>query len=404
MSDQITPFRIAIPNEQLEDLKRRLRATRWPERECVDDWTQGLPLAYAQEVASYWLEKYDWRAREALLNRFPQFKTQIDGLGIHFVHVRSPHPDATPLLVTHGWPGSIVEFQKVIEPLTNPTAHGGEAADAFHVVCPSLPGYGFSDKPTRTGWNVQRIAKAWSELMLRLGYKRYAAQGGDWGAAVTTCIGFQDPANCLGIHVNLPLVLHLLVRIDPSSSDLTMTEKSAFAGFRYYNDWDSGYSKEQSTRPQTVGYGLKRPRPNRPDGLDPREVLGMDRLWRPSGERPDPRRTARQCNDVLADRKRRLVCATLLGKFPLDPNRRGPDSCGMFDLPQGDLPRGVAAAGWSNAIRNWSTSTSSTRAATSPHSNSRKCSCMSCAHAFGRSGKQRDRTRHGDREWPHGMS
>jgi len=256
MSDAITPFRIAITDNELEDLKQRLRATRWPERECVDDWTQGLPLAYAQEVASYWLEKYDWRTREALLNRFPQFKTEIDGLGIHFIHVRSPHPDATPLLVTHGWPGSIVEFQKIIEPLTNPTAHGGEAADAFHLVCPSLPGYGFSDKPTRTGWNVQRIANAWSELMLRLGYKQYAAQGGDWGAAITTCIGFQDPANCLGIHVNLPLVLHLLVRIDPSSSDLTVTEKSAFAGFRYYNDWDSGYSKEQSTRPQTVGYGL----------------------------------------------------------------------------------------------------------------------------------------------------
>jgi len=256
MSDEINPFRIAITDNELEDLKRRLRATRWPERECVDDWTQGLPLAYAQEVASYWLEKYDWRAREALLNRFPQFKTEIDGLEIHFVHVRSPHPDATPLVVTHGWPGSIVEFQKVIEPLTNPTAHGGEAADAFHVVCPSLPGYGFSDKPTRTGWNVQRIAKAWSELMLRLGNKRYAAQGGDWGAAVTTCIGFQDPANCLGIHVNLPLVLHLMVRTDSSNSDLTATEKSALAGFRYYNDWDSGYSKEQSTRPQTVGYGL----------------------------------------------------------------------------------------------------------------------------------------------------
>lgn len=256
MSDQITPFRIAISDDQLEDLKRRLRATRWPERECVDDWTQGLPLAYAQEVASYWLEKYDWRAREGLLNRFAQFKTQIDGLGIHFIHVRSPHPDATPLLVTHGWPGSIVEFQKVIGPLTNPTAHGGEAADAFHVVCPSLPGYGFSDKPTRTGWNAQRIAKAWSELMLRLGYKRYAAQGGDWGAVVTTCIGFQDTANCLGIHVNLPLILHLLMRIDPASSDLTAAEKSALAGAQYYNDWDSGYSKEQSTRPQTVGYGL----------------------------------------------------------------------------------------------------------------------------------------------------
>lgn len=252
MSDQIVPFRIAATDEQLEDLKRRLRATRWPERECVDDWTQGLPLAYAQEVASYWLEKYDWRAREALLNRFPQFKTEIDGLGIHFIHVRSPHADAMPLVVTHGWPGSIVEFHKVIEPLTNPTAHGGYDADAFHVVCPSLPGYGFSDKPTRTGWNVQRIARAWSELMPRLGYKRYAAQGGDWGAAVTTCIGIQDQANCIGIHLNMPIA-----RPDPATTkDLTEKEKSAIAAMQHYNDRDSGYSKQQSTRPQTLGYAL----------------------------------------------------------------------------------------------------------------------------------------------------
>ena len=149
MSNDIEPFRIAATDAQLDDLKRRLRETRWPERECVDDWSQGLPLAYAQEVAAYWLDKYDWRAREARLNRFAQFKTTIDGIGIHFIHVRSPHADALPLVMTHGWPGSIVEFQKVIEPLTNPTAHGGDAADAFHVVCPSLPGYGFSDKPTQ---------------------------------------------------------------------------------------------------------------------------------------------------------------------------------------------------------------------------------------------------------------
>jgi epoxide hydrolase len=160
MSNDIQPFRIAATDSQLDDLKRRLRETRWPEHECVDDWSQGLPLAYAQEVAAYWLEKYEWRAREARLNRFAQFKTTIDGLGIHFVHVRSPHADALPLVMTHGWPGSIVEFQKVIEPLTNPIAHGGDAADAFHLVCPSLPGYGFSDKPSRKGWNVQRIARA----------------------------------------------------------------------------------------------------------------------------------------------------------------------------------------------------------------------------------------------------
>ena len=251
MSDHIEPFRIAATDEQLDDLKRRLRNTRWPEPECVDDWTQGIPLSYTQELCKYWLEQYDWRAREEQLNRFAQFRTTIDGLGIHFIHAQSPHPNAMPLVITHGWPGSIVEFHKVIEPLTNPTAFGGDAADAFHVVAPSLPGYGFSDKPPRTGWNVQRIARAWSNLMLRLGYTRYAAQGGDWGAAVTMYIGAQDPANCLGIHMNL-----VLAPPDPTMSDLTEQEKSALEGMKYYNDWDSGYSKQQSTRPQTVGYGL----------------------------------------------------------------------------------------------------------------------------------------------------
>ena len=251
MTSQITPFKIAATDEQLDDLRRRLRATRWPDRECVDDWSQGLPLAYAQEVCKYWLEQYDWRPREARLNRFAQFKTGIDGLGIHFIHVKSPHAEALPLVITHGWPGSIVEFHKVIEPLANPTAHGGDAKDAFHVVCPTLPGYGFSDQPTRAGWNVQRIAKAWSELMARLGYKRYAAQGCDWGSAVTTAIGLQDPANCVGIHLNMPIVAP-----DPSAPDLTEREKSALAGMKHYNDWDSGYTRQQSTRPQTLGYGL----------------------------------------------------------------------------------------------------------------------------------------------------
>jgi pimeloyl-ACP methyl ester carboxylesterase len=252
MSDRIEPFRIAASDEQLADLRRRLRAARFPERECVDDWSQGIPLAYVQDVCAYWAEKYDWRAREARLNRFPQFKTELDGVGIHFVHVRSPHEHAMPLVITHGWPGSIVEFDKVIEPLANPTAHGGEARDAFHVVCPSLPGYGFSDKPKRSGWNVQRIARAWAQLMPRLGYGRYAAQGGDWGAMVTTCLGIQDPEHCLGIHLNMPIAPP-----DPATmSDLTEKEKAAIAGMQHYNDWDSGYSKQQSTRPQTVGYAL----------------------------------------------------------------------------------------------------------------------------------------------------
>jgi pimeloyl-ACP methyl ester carboxylesterase len=252
MSDRIEPFRIAATEAQLDDLRRRLRATRFPERECVDDWSQGIPLAYVQDLCAYWAEKYDWRAREARLNRFAQFRTELDGLDIHFIHARSPHANAMPLVISHGWPGSIVEFHKVIEPLTDPTAHGGDARDAFHVVAPSLPGYGFSGKPQRAGWTVQRIGAAWSQLMPRLGYPRYAAQGGDWGAMVTTCIGIQDPANCLGIHLNMPIAPP-----DPATlGDLTDREKSALAGMQHYNDWDSGYSKQQSTRPQTLGYGL----------------------------------------------------------------------------------------------------------------------------------------------------
>jgi pimeloyl-ACP methyl ester carboxylesterase len=252
MPAALQPFRIAASEAALDDLRRRLRATRWPERETVDDWSQGIPLAYVQDVCAYWAEKYDWRAREARLNRFAQFRTELGGLGIHFVHVRSPHADALPLVITHGWPGSIVEFQKVIEPLTNPTAHGGEARDAFHVVCPSLPGYGFSDKPARAGWKVERIADAWAELMARLGYARYVAQGGDWGAMVTTRIGIQDTAHCAAIHLNMPIAPP-----DPATlNDLTEREKSALAGMQHYQEWDSGYSKQQSTRPQTVGYGL----------------------------------------------------------------------------------------------------------------------------------------------------
>jgi epoxide hydrolase len=252
MSDAITPFKIAISDSQLVDLKRRLEATRFPDKETPDDWSQGIPLAYVQDVVRYWANDYDWRKREALLNRFPQVKTTIDGVGIHFIHVRSPHADALPLVMTHGWPGSIVEFQKVIEPLTDPTKHGGSAGDAFHVVCPSLPGYAFSDKPTSTGWNVERIGRAWSVLMPRLGYSKFVAQGGDWGAIVTTAIGLNDTKNCLGIHLNMPIVTP-----DPETmSSLTELEKSALAGLQFYQEWDSGYSKQQGTRPQTLGYGL----------------------------------------------------------------------------------------------------------------------------------------------------
>jgi epoxide hydrolase len=252
MSEQITPFRIEIPEADLDDLRRRLRLTRWPEPETVDDWSQGVPLAYMRELCDYWLQSYDWRACETSLNRFPQFRTEIDGVGIHFLHVASPEPGALPLVMTHGWPGSVVEFRNVIGPLTDPVAHGGEATDAFHLVCPSLPGYGFSGKPARPGWGVAHIADAWDELMTRLGYARYGAQGGDWGSGVTTALGIRHPDHVAGIHLNM-----VTVRPDPAAmDDLTEREKAAIAAFQYYWDVDSGYSKEQSTRPQTVGYGL----------------------------------------------------------------------------------------------------------------------------------------------------
>ncbi len=247
----IHPFKIAIADDSLIDLKRRLRATRWPERELVSDWSQGAPLAWIQDICEYWAEQYDWPKRQALLNRFTQFTTEIDGLSIHFIHQRSPHPEARALLITHGWPGSIVEFQKVIDPLVNPTAYGGLAKNAFHVICPSLPGFGFSGKPRETGWGIERIAKAWSELMACLGYAQYFAQGGDWGSAVTRAIGVLDSAHCKGIHITLAMGSR-----PSTTSDHSVEELDALARAAYYNDWDSGYSKQQSTRPQTLGYGL----------------------------------------------------------------------------------------------------------------------------------------------------
>lgn len=247
MTPPVAPFRIDVGSEVLDDLKTRLARTRWPDAECVDDWSQGMPLAYTRELAAYWADGYDWPAREAALNRFDQFVTEIDGLDIHFIHQRSPHEDALPLLITHGWPGSIVEFHKVIEPLVNPDC----PEDAFHVVCPSLPGYGFSGKPTRTGWGVDKIAHAWETLMGRLGYDRYGAQGGDWGAAVTTQLG-RNGGRCFAIHLNMPIARPPT----DSGSELTEDEQRALAAVAQHRRWGTGYSKQQSTRPQTLGYGL----------------------------------------------------------------------------------------------------------------------------------------------------
>jgi pimeloyl-ACP methyl ester carboxylesterase len=248
----VEPFRIDVPETELDDLRERLKAARWPERETVDDWSQGVPLDYLRELCAYWADGYDWRRTEARLNALPGYRTEIDGLGIHLLHVRSPHSNALPLVMTHGWPGSIVEFLKVIEPLSDPAAHGGDPADAFHVVCPSLPGYGFSDKPERPGWGVERIAAAWTELMARLGYERYGAEGSDWGTSVSALIGQRDPDHVAGIHLMPPLASP-----DPATfDDLTDAERAALASLEHAAEWESGYSTEHATRPQTIGYAL----------------------------------------------------------------------------------------------------------------------------------------------------
>src|SRR5262245_48565680 len=252
MSAALTSHPIAVPESELADLRDRLTRTRWPDRETVGDWSQGVPLDYVQDVCRYWTDAYDWRRVEAELNGFEQLRyTDPSGLGIQVLHAPSPEPTALPLVLTHGWPGSVVEFLDVIGPLRDPAAHGGDAADAFHVVCPTLPGYGFSDKPAEAGWNVQRIADCWAGLMATMGYDRYGAQGGDWGSAVTTRLGVQDPAHCVGIHLNM-------VTVGPphGATDYTEAEQAALASLAYYKEWDSGYSTEQATRRQTVGYGL----------------------------------------------------------------------------------------------------------------------------------------------------
>lgn len=248
----VTPFTYHAPQGALDDLKRRLVATRWPERETVADWSQGVPLAKLRALVEYWRTGYDWRRFETKLNAFTQYRTEIDGLNIHFLHVRSRHENALPIIITHGWPGSVIEFFKIIDPLTNPTAHGGRAQDAFHVVAPSLPGFAFSDKPAERGWNAVRIAKAWSELMRRLGYRRYVAQGGDWGSIVTTTLAQQRPAGLAGIHLNMPIVFP-----DPiPTTGLSAAEQRAVDAFKRFQTDGFGYFAEQSTRPQTIGYAL----------------------------------------------------------------------------------------------------------------------------------------------------
>jgi len=259
-NDAIRPFHVKVPEEQLAELRRRVKATIWPERETVNDSTQGVQLGTTQALARYWATDYDWRKCEAKLNALPQFITEIDGLDIHFIHVRSKHENALPLIVTHGWPGSIVEQLKIIEPLTNPTAYGGNASDAFDVVIPSMPGYGFSGKPATTGWDPAHIARAWTVLMLRLGYNKFVAQGGDWGAVIVELMGVQAPPELLGIHTNMPGIFPTAIDQAaasgaPAPSGLSDDEKAAFERLQFVYQKGIAYGYQMGLRPQTL-YGI----------------------------------------------------------------------------------------------------------------------------------------------------
>jgi len=250
-STDVRPFRVDVPQEALDDLRRRTDATRWPSSELVDDRSQGVQLMTMQELARYWTSDYDWRKNEARLNALPQFMTEIDGLNIHFIHVQSKHDGALPLIVTHGWPGSVVELLETVGPLTDPTAHGGRAEDAFHLVLPSVPGYGFSAEPTELGWYAGRVAQAWPELMRRLGYTRYAAQGGDVGAAITDAMGRQAAQGLIGIHTNL-----FVPALGGTMPTDTEQERAAVEQISIFRATGFGYFLEQATRPQTIGYAL----------------------------------------------------------------------------------------------------------------------------------------------------
>lgn len=250
-ADGIVPFAFRAPQDDLDDLKKRLVNTRWPEREPVQDWSQGVPFEKLRALVEYWRTDYDWRRCEAELNQFPQFKTAIDGLGIHFINVRSKHPDARPIILTHGWPSTVLLFKEVIAPLTDPTAHAGTVEDAFHVVVPSLPGFGFSDKPADRGWNAERTAKAWTVLMHRLGYTRYIAQGGDWGAHVTTALAQQRPPGLEAIHLNFAQTIP-----DVIPATLLPDQKRAMDAYKAFMANGFAYGQLQATRPQTIGFPL----------------------------------------------------------------------------------------------------------------------------------------------------
>jgi pimeloyl-ACP methyl ester carboxylesterase len=295
----IRPFTVSIPQAELDDLRRRIAATRWPDRETVDDQSQGIQLAKIKPLVEYWGTDYDWRKAEARLNALPQFMTTIDGVDIHFIHVRSRHPNAMPLIMTHGWPGSVLELLKTVGPLTDPTAHGGSAEDAFDLVLPSLPGFGFSGKPTVTGWGTDRIAQAWIDLMKRLGYTNYAAQGGDWGSPVSNAMGRLAPEGLLGIHVNLPAIVPpeiaaILAAGGPAPAGLTEKERAAFDAFSAGAKMGNrSYALMMGNRPQTIGYGLM----DSPVGLAA-WMLGHPGFSRWAYNNSDPEKSA---DEVLDD-------------------------------------------------------------------------------------------------------
>ncbi|MHA3789163.1 epoxide hydrolase family protein [Flavobacterium hauense] len=260
-SEQVRPFHVSIPDKELTELRERINATRWPDKETVTDQSQGLKLEQIKRFMGYWGTDYDWRKAEAKLNALPQFVTNIDGLDIHFIHIKSKHKNALPIIITHGWPGSVFELLKVIEPLTNPTAYGGRAEDAFDVVIPSMPGYGFSEKPKSTGWGPDRIANAWDLLMKRLGYKNYVSQGGDWGSVIADAMARQAPQGLLGIHVNMPATVPADIAValkngNPAPDGLSVKEKAAYASLNKLYTKGGGYAGMMVTRPQTLGYGL----------------------------------------------------------------------------------------------------------------------------------------------------
>ena len=319
-ANAVCPFRINVPEAELTELRRRINATRWPERETVTDASQGVQLGTIQALARYWATEYDWRKVEARLNVLPQFITEIDGLDIHFIHVRSKHENALPLIVTHGWPGSIIEQMKIIDPLTNPTAHGVSASDSFHVVIPSMPGYGFSGKPTTTGWDPARMARAWVMLMKRLGYTQFVAQGGDWGAMVADVMATQAPPELRGIHLNWPFTVppdidKALQTGNPLPSDLSADERRACEQLDFFYKKGVGYALEMANRPQTL-YGIA----DSPIGLaaflldhDARSYELIARTF--DGQlRGLTRRCPRQHHAVLVDEYGDFVGAYLLGK------------------------------------------------------------------------------------------